>query len=302
MNLALSTMWWGEEDRDLSGWARRTRDIGLAAVELEYRRSASSLPSLRRALEDWGLSVGSLHAPFPHPEAEGDPLHLADLSAEDEEARRYAEHLVARTLEEAARWGAGVVVLHAGNIRSLRPLEGELAALYRAGRKDGEFQRLREELHRARLVEAPRRLEWVRQALGRLAGRARDLGVVIALENRADYRDLPSPEEMGMLLEEFGPDVGFWYDVGHAYRLEALGFYPQEVWLQLYGDRLVGIHLHDSLGLGDHRPPGMGEIPFGRLVPFLPAQGRRVLEVQKGYRPEELSQGLDFLRTVGVLP
>lgn len=302
MNLSLSTMWWGEEDHDLFGWARRTRELGLTAVELEYRRSEAGLPHLRRALAEYGLRVSSLHAPFPHPEVEGDPLQLADLAAEDEEARRYAEHLVARTLEEAASWGAGVVVLHAGNIRSLRPLEGEMAALYRAGRKDGEFRRLWEELRRVRFVEAPRRLEWVRQALGRLASRARDLGVVIALENRADYRDLPSPEEMGMLLEEFGPEVGFWYDVGHAYRLEALGFYPQEVWLERYGGRLVGMHLHDSLGLSDHRPPGMGEVPFGRLLPLLPAHGLRVLEVQKGYTAEELSRGLNLLRAMGVLP
>ncbi|MGB9723897.1 MAG: sugar phosphate isomerase/epimerase family protein [Chloroflexia bacterium] len=301
MNLSLSTMWWGEEEADCFEWAGRTRELGLTAVELEYRRSAAGLPRLRRALAEYELRVSSLHAPFPRPEDEGDPLQLADLAAEDEEARRYAEHLVARTLEEAAHWGAGVVVLHAGNIRSLHPLEGELAALYRAGRKDGEFRRLWEELRRGRFVEAPRRLEWVREALGRLAVRARDLGVVIGLENRADYRDLPSPEEMGLLLEEFGPEVGFWYDVGHAYRLEALGFYPQAVWLERYGGRLVGVHLHDSRGLSDHRPPGTGEVPFGRLLPLLPAQGLRVLEVQHGYRSEELSQGLDVLRAAGVL-
>ncbi len=304
MNFSLSTMWWGEEDEAeaLSLWAQRTRELGLTAVELEYRRSVAGLSHLRRVLAEYELRVSSVHAPFPRPEAEGDPLQLADLAAEDEEARRYAEYLVARTLEEASRWGAGVVVLHAGNIQRLRPLEGELVALCRAGRKDGEFRRLWEELRRLRFVEAPRHLERVRQALGRLAGRARDLGVVIALENRADYRDLPSPEEMGMFLEEFGPEVGFWYDVGHAYRLEVLGFYPQEVWPKRYGGRLVGVHLHDSLELSDHRPPGMGEVPFGRLLSLLPAQGLRVLEVQKGYTSEALSRGLDLLRAMEVLP
>ncbi len=294
-------MWWGEGDEDLAVWARRSRELGLAAVELEYRRSAAGLPHLRRVLTEHELRVSSLHAPFPRPEAEGDPLQLADLAAEDEEARRYAESLVARTLEEAARWGAGVVILHAGNIRRLRPLESELAAFCRTGRKDGGFRQRWEELRRLRFVEAPRHLGRVQQALGRLAGRARDLGVVIALENRADYRDLPSLEEMGMLLEEFG-DVGFWYDVGHAYRLAVLGFYSQEDWLERYGGRLVGMHLHDSLGLSDHRPPGTGEVPFGRLLPFLPSHGLRVLEVQKGYTSEGLSRSLDFLHAVGVLP
>ncbi len=300
MNLALSTMWWGENgSADQALWAQRTQALGLSFLELEYRRTADALPSLRRALVERGLRVSSIHAPFPHPEGKGDPLQLADLAAEDEDDRRYAERLIARTLEEAGRWGAEVVVLHGGNIRKLRPLEQKLKDRYQAGQ---DLRRLREELRQARALEAPRRLEWVRQALGRLVAQGRDLGVTIALENRADYSDLPSPEEMEALLEEFAPEVGFWYDVGHAYRLEVLGFYPQTLWLERFADRLVGIHLHDCLGLDDHRPPGMGMVPFGCLAPLFPERGLRVLEVREGYRPEELSRGLDLLRAVGMLP
>jgi len=301
MNVSLSTMWWGEaEGEALAGWARKTWELGLTTVELEYRRSAGSLSHLRQALAGYGLGVSSLHAPFPHPEVEGDPLQLADLAAEEAEARRYAEGLVARTLEEAVRWGAGVVVLHSGNIRRLRPLEQRLRECYLAGRRDGEFRRLWEELRRARQIEAPRHLEWVREALGRLSVRARELGVVIALENRADYRDIPSPEELGMLLAEFGREVGFWYDAGHAHRLEVLGFYPRTLWLERYRERLVGAHLHDSRGLSDHLPPGMGEIPFEQVFSLLPRQGLRVLEVDAGHTPEELARGLARLRALEV--
>ena len=303
MNLALSTMWWGEGLTAVEELVWRTRDLGFERIELEYRRPADTLPRLRQAMAAAGLAVSSVHAPFPHPGGSEDPLRQADLSAEEPAGRRRAEELVARTLEHAAEWGAGAVVLHSGGIASLPPLGRRLHELYMAGQKDSvEFQRVRAELVQLRAQEAPRRLEWIRQALGRLVPRARSLGLVIALENRAYYRDLPVLEEMGLLLDEFGPTVGYWHDLGHAFRLDVQGFSPQEEWLRRFGGRLVGLHIHDSMGLDDHRPPGYGEIPIGRLAPLFPPQGLRVLEVRADFVEADVQAGLAHLRALGVLP
>ncbi len=300
MNLSLSTMWWGDAVDSLKEWVRRTRDLGFSQVELDYRRSAETLPQLRETLAAADLSISSLHAPFPRPPV-GDPLRQADLAAVEAGARRRAESLVARTLQQAAALGAPVVVLHGGNLRELEPLERVLDDLYRKGRLAGEDSRLlKQELQDRRSAEAPRRLNWVREALDRLVPQAASLEVVLALENRAHFRDLPSFEEMGQLLREYGPQLGYWHDMGHAFRLEELGFYPQAAWLRAYESHLVGMHLHDAVGQEDHQPPGRGVIPFDRLVPLFPERALRVLEVSTEHSEEHLAAGLAYLRSVGV--
>ncbi len=303
MKLALSTMWWGEGATPVEELVGSTRRLGFECIELEYRRPAGTLPRLRQALADAGIAVGSVHAPFPHPGGSEDALRQADLSADEPAARRRAEELVARTLEHAAEWGAGVVVLHSGGMASLLPLGRRMYELCMAGQSDtAEFRQLRAELMRLRADEAPRRLDWVRQALGRLVPRALALKVTIGLENRAYYRDLPGLEEMGLLLDEFGPAVGYWHDLGHAFRLDLQGFVPQEEWLRRYGNRLVGMHIHDSRLLDDHQPPGYGQIPLERLALLFPPQGLRVLEVRADFSEADIGAGLAHLRARKVLP
>lgn len=301
MDAALSTMWWGEGDRPVDELVRRTLALGFRQVELDYRRSPQTLVQLRRALQEAGIVAASMHAPFPCPPGPA-PLQQADLGAEDESAWRHALELVEGTLVAAEAWGIGAVVLHCGDVPALAEQEGRLKRLAQEARS-GEpyFVRLRQELRRRRAEEAPRHLERVRRALAVLVPRAAARGIVLGLETRASYRDIPSLSEMGRLLDEFGPAVGYWHDVGHAFRQEALGFVPQAAWLERYGDRLVGVHLHDVRDMDDHLPPGQGEVPFDRLAPLLPAAARRVIEVLSGHSSVELAAGLSFLQAAGVV-
>lgn len=301
MKVALSTMWWEQDGTSLDALARQTRALGFAYVELGYRMTEEVLPTLDRALAKSGLMVSSVHAPFPGPPGPH-PLRQADLAASDLEARRRAEALVARSLQEAAARGAQVVVLHAGNIEPLAPLEKELDTLFEAGRADTPaYARLREALIQQREALAPRHLDWILEALARLTAQAQALGVQLALENRAHFRDVPSFPEMGQLLGALGPAVGYWHDAGHAFRLDAMGFWRHEAWLQAYGRHLLGIHLHDCVGLNDHRPPGDGDVPFARLAPLFPEGAWRVIEVDSTYGEPALAGGLLYLRSLGVL-
>jgi sugar phosphate isomerase/epimerase len=301
VKLALSTMWWGEGEGAVEDLVARTVALGFTGIELDYRRQPETLGRLREVMATAGLQACSMHAPFPCPPGEA-PLRQADLAADDDFGHQHAEALAARTIAEAAAWGIRVVVLHGGDIRTLAPLEGRLKGLFEGGYVDGaELNRLRQELRKRRAEEAPRRLERVRRALGRLVPQAEKLGVRIALETRAEYRDLPSLGEVGVLLDEFGPAVGYWHDLGHAFRQEALGFSRQEEWLLRYADRMVGMHLHDSIGLTDHLPPGQGDVPWERLVPLLPASARRVLEVQSSHNAGEVEAGVAHLRALGVV-
>jgi sugar phosphate isomerase/epimerase len=301
MSLALSTMWWGEGDEPPEVWVERTLALGLSSVELDYRRPPHTLGRLREVMAASGLGASSMHAPFPCPPGEA-PLRQADLAADDDMARRHAETLVGRTLEEAASWGISVIVLHAGDIRPLASLSYKLKGLFSSGAADQDLVPLRNDLKKRRAQEAPRRLEQIRRALARLVPRAQQLGVTIALETRADYHDLPALGEMGALLDEFWPAVGYWHDIGHAFRQDVLGFCLQEEWLRRYAGRTLGMHLHDSRGLTDHLPPGQGDIPYAQLAPLFPAQARRVLEIQTVHDADKVRAGLSYLQSLGVIP
>jgi sugar phosphate isomerase/epimerase len=95
--------------------------------------------------------------------------------------------------------------------------------------------------------------------------------------------------------------LGFWYDIGHAQALDRLAFFPHEEWLKRFADRIVGVHLHDVLGIIDHDIPGCGEIDFGFIAPYLPTTAIRTLEVRPGFTPAQLRDGLRCLANAGCI-
>jgi sugar phosphate isomerase/epimerase len=107
---------------------------------------------------------------------------------------------------------------------------------------------------------------------------------------------------MKELLETLDEDiVGFWYDVGHAYTLNRLGFYPHEDWLHSFESRMLGVHLHDVKGLDDHHAPGCGEVDWDMVVSHLPKDIFHTLEVQTFNSPQQINNSLHFLLEKGCL-
>jgi sugar phosphate isomerase/epimerase len=95
--------------------------------------------------------------------------------------------------------------------------------------------------------------------------------------------------------------VGYWHDVGHAEVLDRLGLVPKERWLKELGGRCLGSHLHDVVGLIDHRAPGRGTADWDYISRYLPAHALRVLEINQGVPEEQVAGALDFLRQRGLL-
>ena len=80
-------------------------------------------------------------------------------------------------------------------------------------------------------------------AFGRVVREAEKLGVKIALENTE------GEEYLAALMDAFSgcSAVGFCWDTGH----ELCYNYGKDM-MALYGDRLLGTHLNDNLGIRDH--------------------------------------------------
>ena len=90
--------------------------------------------------------------------------------------------------------------------------------------------------------------------------------------------------------------MGYWHDVGHAQVNENLSLIPPGSLLKNYGDRLIGIHLHDTAGLEDHLAPGTGEIDFTLLKSYLKSDTLTVLELKPQTPEFEVIQGIRFIR------
>ena len=132
-------------------------------------------------------------------------------------------------------------------------------------------------------------------AIRRLASKARNAGVMLALENGPD-----SMWALDLVLDKIGDDpkktnLGVCIDVGHAHISHDAGRQPIRNYLERYRGQLIHLHLHDNRGEGDdHLPPGEGSIDWRmalELVNRVGYQGPGVLEIH--------STG-DLIRTIGA--
>jgi sugar phosphate isomerase/epimerase len=225
------------------------------------------------------------------------------VSSPDEECRRQGVASIKRSIDLAKELGAGVVVMHSGSIQADGTLENNLRALFEAGRSHSqEYSEIKNRMADIRAARAGICLESVKKSLMELLEYAGLFDVRLGLENRYHYFDIPHPDEMGFLLGLAGPDqLGFVYDAGHAQALDRLGFYPHEEWLQRYSTRMIGVHLHDVIGIADHYAPGLGEVDFDTLAAYLPEDAFRTCEFQVVNTTEQVKAGLKFLVEHGCI-
>jgi len=272
-------------------------------VELEYRVRPEMVRQMGRR-PGREVPVFSVHAFFPNPVAadvKGSGANAFLFSSPDRRERDTAVGHGIATLEAAERVGARAVVLHLGRV----PVEPELLAEYR--RLECAEGPVATELlesvaavlaARARLREP--HLDAVLRSVDRLNREALRRGLLLGIENRFHPHEIPLHDEAGLILREFdGGAVRYWHDVGHALHHQRLGIGTQDAWLEAYGSRLAGTHLHDIRGGQDHLAPGTGEADFAAILRHLPADAIKIVEIRPSVPQEELLAARDFLRSLG---
>jgi sugar phosphate isomerase/epimerase len=189
------------------------------------------------------------------------------------------------------------VILHPGQVDVDPTLESTLVNLYKAGKiHQPMYAQSKEQLVVARAVRAERTMRSVRLSLLELAEYATQKGVRLGLENRLHYFDIPLPDELEELLDlGLGEIVGYWHDVGHAQVQEHLGFQTHEEWLRRFACQMVGVHLHDVVGVKDHLAAGLGHVDWEMVAGYLPANALRTCEFQAFNSPQEVAAGLEWL-------
>lgn len=275
--------------------AEAIESVGLRAIEVEYRFGPAALAAFVAEMRPRGLRAVSVHNFTPIPEGlakgSGDAFNLA---AVDREERLLAVRHTLRTLEIAHDLEAGAVVLHLGWVEGLEDKE----ATRQAARAGGMTPRL-DRLLELRAEQAHRHVDAASRALDRLIPRAEALGVTLGLENRFHAFQVPDHAEMKLLLERFaGAPVAPWFDAGHAWAQGQAGLEGQEAWLDAFGPRLLGCHLHDAEGAHDHQLPGQGDMDWPWLMGRLADCPRQVLELQPGPAPEAVAEAAAWLASL----
>ncbi len=301
--LSLSTMW-AQQPRfegEPRRFAETAKALGFTHVEINYAMPPEVVDELGRGSV---LPVSSVHQPCPRVRHGNTWSHDLNLASLDDAERQAALDYALGTIDLAATVGAGAVVVHLGAIgNGIRPEERRLREHYGDERLSAsELARLRQDLVEWRAGAAPPCFDLARRVLDRLAERARLRGVVIGLEDRYQYHETPSIDELEILLAEHDPaTVGYWHDTGHAEVMHRLGLVDREAWLARYGSRTVGSHLHDVDGVTDHRAPGEGDAEWDHLARDLPPSALRVFEVNQ-HRPDEaVEHGIRLLTERRVL-
>jgi sugar phosphate isomerase/epimerase len=202
------------------------------------------------------------------------PLGNASLASINPGIWRESVRQYLGAVELAHDIGAAVLVVHPGDLRDARFFS--------------DFTRLSEE------------------ALGKLADRATELGVILAVENCGPYHagvDRTAADLLSIISGVGSPQVKICFDTGHA----AVNRNAAEI-VKLLGRDIIHLHVHDNHGQRDeHLPVGRGTIDFAPLAPVLAGFGGMVIaevvwdEGKTAETPDELlsaaQAGWDDVRT-----
>lgn len=296
--LAFSTCWNNARHTCGRQVIKEIRGLGFTRVELSHGMTVAKLPGFHEAFLAGEMEVVGLHNYFPAPvEVMIDAPDAYEFTSHRQRERERAMALTKRTLETAAKFEAGYVVLHLGSVpmnpnRWTKRL-GQLVSEGEPMLKKAE--KLRRKFIKKRAKKGGLYHHRAFKAVEELAELAADLGVKLALESRSRYEDVPTEDEMVQLQEHFAdnPWVGYWHDFGHVQLKHNLGLLNHGEWLAKMGKYCIGAHVHDVYELDiDHRVPLTGQIDFKSLFALMPEDIPLVWELSPSREAEEIKEAL----------
>ncbi len=302
MGFALSTSWNAFRHTNGNKLIFEIKETGFEKVELGFNLTASMVEDIAVLVRNKLIKVVSLHNFCPIPDGMKKETALPDcyaMSSTNEETRVLAVKYTKKTIETAKALNAEAVVLHAGRVEILDRTR-ELINLYEKGfSKSADFASLKSGIIKERTSSSKEFFDNTLKSLEELNKFAVKAGIFLGIENRFYYREIPNFEETGKILDCFkNSNIFYWHDTGHAQVMENLGITTQKDFLDAYGNRLAGVHLHNISGCHDHKPPSKGEMDFKFLKPYIKSDTIKVIEAHYPATPSELQDSKILLKKI----
>ncbi|WP_145153523.1 sugar phosphate isomerase/epimerase [Paenibacillus xylanexedens] len=281
---------------------REITDLGFRRVELNYNVTKEMLKTIEPMIERGDIGVSSVHNTFPH---DPDPDYGTDsilLGFEDEVKRKRAIELLVESAEYAQRYGGEAVVVHPGEVPFPQDISKDLGKLYNEEGPDSPKYRSKwAELMERREALSSGYVEKIIASLDEVCNRAaaKGLDVRFGIETRSRPQQIPTLAEAKTIITALkGAPVGIWYDTGHAIMMDRLGLYDSVGEMQGLMDDIVGVHIHETLGLSDHWCPYVHSKDMNFYDAYLPMIRRaqvKVYELKSVCKPEEIHESHDLL-------
>ncbi len=293
--LGISTCWWHGKSATPEQIISDIKDFGLSGIELEYRLSEDFYDHLRNIIPR-EIKVLSIHNFFPRPrgfdKGSGD---LFLLSSTDNEERQKAIKYTIKSIQIAEETGAEVVVVHLGHVDM--PHQKEFLS---SKELNGHNLKVTEEMIKLREERWRFNLEAVFKSLERINREADKRGILVGIENRYYFHEIPDKRELAIIFQEFkGSNLRYWHDVGHAHAHKEMGILKDDTELMdEFEEYLIGVHLHDAVGFQDHRSPGEGEIDFLKLKRYLNRRIIKILELNPWVKRKKVLKGIRLIESI----
>ncbi|WP_339223136.1 TIM barrel protein [Paenibacillus sp. FSL H8-0332] len=294
---SFSTCWNMRRHSTGVGLLNEIRELGFRRVELNYNVTEEMLVTIEPMIERGEIGISSVHNTFPHVP---DPDYGTDsvlLGFEDKEKRKRAINLLVRSAEYAQRYGGEAVVVHPGEVPFPYDISGELEQIYEGqGRDSAAYRSKWAELMERREAYSAGYVQTIIESLDEVCNRAvsKGLNVRFGIETRSKPQQIPTLAEAGTIINALkGAPVGIWYDTGHAIMMDRLGLYDSIGEMEGLMDDIVGVHIHETIGLSDHWYPyvNSGDPDFyDAYLPMIERAQVKVYELKAACRPEEIHE------------
>ncbi len=271
--LAFSTCWNNSRHDDGEDIVDEILELGFDTLELSHGMTVAKLPGIQRAFAANKFKCVGVHNYFPSPtEVMIDAPDAYEFSSDQPNERNKAFKETLKTLEMAEQFGASYVVLHMGSVTAMphKKWTGLLTKKLAAGEQlTDEYADDKLACVKRREKTGAKHFQRALDTLEALIEPAKKAGVILAVESRSKYEDVPDEREMIILQEHFAdcPQIGYWHDFGHVGLKHNLGLLDHNQWLAKMAPYLIGAHLHDvQWPKRDHRVPFTGELPYDDLL------------------------------------
>ncbi|WP_340022034.1 TIM barrel protein [Paenibacillus sp. FSL K6-1096] len=294
---SFSTCWNMRRHSTGDGLLREIRELGFRRVELNYNVTEEMLVTIEPMIERGEIGISSVHNTFPHVPDRDYGTDSVLLGFEDKDKRQRAVDLLVRSAEYAHRYGGEAVVIHPGEVPFTYDISGELEQLYNTqGKESAAYRSKWAELMERREAHSAGYVQTIIESLDTVCNRAvsKGLNIRFGIETRSKPQQIPTLAEAKTIIQALkGAPVGIWYDTGHAIMMDRLGLYDSIGEMDGLMDDIVGVHIHETIGLDDHWCPyvNSGDPDFyDAYLPMIERAQVKVYELKAACRPEEIQE------------